>query len=44
MSRMSLPGERVWEEKTQDMEETCMFWGSCESFLVTEEAGDRAAK
>lgn len=21
-------GERVWEEKTQDMEESCTFWGA----------------
>lgn len=33
----------MWEEKTQDMEEACMFWGSCESFLMTKEDGDKEA-
>lgn len=30
-------------KRTQDMEEPCMFQGSCESFLVTGEAGDKEA-
>lgn len=43
MRRRSSPQKRVWEEKTQDMEKPCMFWGSAESFIVTGEAGEEEA-
>lgn len=42
MRRRTSTGERVWEEKTQDMEESCTFWGAM-SHSGTGEAGGKAA-